>query len=169
MLHNKRFSKRVYNEGSYFKDNGIAPCRRHINRRFCSEREQGRLGVDPKNALIEGEITSIDLDKRILYVKRRDEPVFFCELTEFFQGDISLPIERVFHAVKFSNDQKINVADVSVEDLIKSRYSKFSDGKIYLDTCLVGKYLSSRDVAGSKDTTLLSEKWVLSITQNGRP
>lgn len=136
---------------------------------FAANGNRGDWGVDPKNALIEGEITSIDLDKRILYVKRRDEPVFFCELTEFFQGDISLPIERVFHAVKFSNDQKINVADVSVEDLIKSRYSKFSDGKIYLDTCLVGKNLSSRDVAGSKGNTLLSEKWVLSITQNGRP
>lgn len=128
---------------------------------FAANGNKGDWGFDPKNykyALIEGEITSIDLDKRILHVKGRDEQVFFCEHTEFFSGDISLPMERVFHGVKFSNDQKINAADVSVGDMVKSRYSKFSNGKIYLDTCLIGKKSKSSDVSSGKDNILLSEK-----------
>ncbi|MDN3514050.1 MAG: hypothetical protein NG747_06590 [Candidatus Brocadia sp.] len=128
---------------------------------FAANGNKGDWGFDPKNykyALIEGEITSIDLDKSVLHVKGRDEQVFFCEHTEFFRGDVSLPMERVFHAVEFSNDQKINAADISVGDMIKSRYSKFSNGTIYLDTCLVGKKPNSRDVSGGKNNILLSEK-----------
>lgn len=118
-------------------------------------------GFDPKYyeyALIEGEITSIDYDKRALHVKGKNEQIFFCEHTEFFRGDISLPMERVFLAVKFSDDQKIMATDVSVGDIMKSRYSKFSNGKIYLDTCLVGNDPKSRDTAGERGNTLVSEK-----------
>ncbi|MFO0792639.1 MAG: hypothetical protein U0586_01110 [Candidatus Brocadiaceae bacterium] len=109
---------------------------------FAANGNKGDWGFDPKYykyALIEGEITSIDYDNGILHMKGIDEQIFFCEHTEFFSGDISLPMERVFHAVKFNNDQKIKADNVSVGDMIKSRYSKFSNGKIYLDTCLVGK------------------------------
>lgn len=128
---------------------------------FAANGNKGDWGFDPKYynyALIEGEIISIDYDKGVLRVKGTDEQIFFCEHTEFFRGDISLLMERVFHAVKFSNDQKINAADVSIGDMIKSRYSKFSNGKIYLDTCLVGKNSKSLDAAGGKGNTLLSEK-----------
>lgn len=128
---------------------------------FAANGNKGDWGFDPKYynyALIEGEITSIDYEKKVLHVKGTDEQIFFCEHTEFFSGDISLPMERVFHAVKFSNDQKINAADVSIGDMIKSRYSKFSNGKIYLDTCLVEKNSKSLDAAGDKGDTLLSEK-----------
>ncbi len=69
--------------------------------------------------------------------------VTVCTITKqtFFSGDISLPGERVFHALKFNNDRKIKAVNLSVGDMIKSRYSKFGNGKIYLNTCLVGKDL----------------------------
>lgn len=128
---------------------------------FAANGNKGDWGFEPKNykyALIEGEITSIDYDKGILCMKGTDEQIFFCEHTEFFRGDISLPMERVFHAIKFSNDQKIKAVTVGVGDIIKSRYSKFSNGKIYLDTCLVGNNLNPGDATGSEGNTLLSEK-----------
>ncbi|OQZ01071.1 MAG: hypothetical protein B6D35_04090 [Candidatus Brocadia sp. UTAMX2] len=128
---------------------------------FAANGNKGDWGFDPKYynyALIEGEITSIDHDKGFLRVEGKDEQIFFCEHTEFFRGDISLPMERVFHAVKFNNDQKIESVHVNVGDMIKSRYSKFSNGKIYLDTCLAGEDLKPGDVTGSKDNTLLSKK-----------
>ncbi len=128
---------------------------------FAANGNKGDWGFEPKDyqyALIEGEITSIDHNKGILHVKGTDEQIFFCEHTEFFSGDISLPMERVFHAVKFNHDQKIKADNVSVGDMIKSRYSKFSNGKKYLDTCLVRKNLKSRDATGDKDDTFLSGK-----------
>lgn len=128
---------------------------------FASNGNKGDWGFEPKNytyALIEGEITSIDYDQGILHVKGTDEQIFFCEHTEFFSGDISLPMERVFHAVKFNNDKKIKAVNVSVGDMIKSRYSKCENDKIYLDTCLVGKDLKSKDTAAGKGDTLLSGK-----------
>lgn len=128
---------------------------------FAANGNKADWGFEPNNykyALIEGEITSIDHDKGVLHVKGSDEQIFFCEHTEFFSGDISLPMERVFHAVKFNNDQKIKAVNVSVGDMIKSRYTKFGDGKIYLDTCLVGKDLKSKDIAGGKGDTFLSGK-----------
>jgi len=67
-------------------------------------------------------------------------------------------MERVFLPVKFSKDQKIQAVNVSVGDMIKSRYSKYENGKIYLDTCLVGKDPTSKDIAGSKGEALLSGK-----------
>ncbi|TVL99358.1 MAG: hypothetical protein CV087_18210 [Candidatus Brocadia sp. WS118] len=128
---------------------------------FAANGNKGDWGFDPKYykyALIEGEITSIDHDNGILRVKGTDVQIFFCEHTEFFRGDISLPMERVFHPVKFNKDQQIQAVNVSVGDMIKSRYSKFDNGKIYLDTCLVGKDPASKDIAGGKGDTLLSEK-----------
>ncbi len=102
---------------------------------------KGDWGFEPKNwryALIEGEITSIDHDKKVLNVKGNDAQIFFCEHTEFFLGDIALPMERVFHPVEFKGDQKIVPVDLRVGDVIKSRYSKMDNGMIFLDTCLVG-------------------------------
>ena len=107
---------------------------------FSANGNKGDWGFDPKYyryALIEGEITSVDHDKKTLNVKGTDEQLFFCEHTEFFRGDISLTMEIVFHPVKFSDDQKMEVVDVKVGDIIKSRYSKVENGRIYLDTCLV--------------------------------
>ena len=107
---------------------------------FSANGNKGDWGFDPKYykyALIEGEITSVDHDKRTLNVKGTGEQIFFCEHTEFFRGDISLTMEIVFHPVKFSDDQKMEVVDVKVGDIIKSRYSKVENGRIYLDTCLV--------------------------------
>ena len=107
---------------------------------FAANGNKGDWGFDPKYyryALIEGEITSVDHEKRTLHVKGKDEQLFYCEHTEFFRGDISLPIEIVFHPVKFNGDQKMEVVDVKAGDIIKSRYSKIENGKIYLDTCLV--------------------------------
>ena len=128
---------------------------------FAANGNKADWGFEPNNykyALIEGEITSIDHDTGALQVKGTDGQIFFCEHTEFFSWDISLPMERVFHAVKFNKDQKIKAVNVSVGDMIKSRYSKFGDGKIYLDTCLVGKDLKSKDIAGGKSDTFLSGK-----------
>ena len=107
---------------------------------FAANGNKGDWGFDPKYykyALIEGEITSVDHEKRTLSVKGTDEQIFFCEHTEFFRGDISLPMEIVFHPVKFNDSQKIEVVDVKAGDIIKSRYSKEENGKIYLDSCLV--------------------------------
>ncbi len=107
---------------------------------FSANGNKGDWGFDPKYyryALIEGEITSVDHNKKTLNVKGTDEQIFFCEHTEFFRGDISLTMEIVFHPVQFSDDQKMEVADVKVGDIIKSRYSKVENGRIYLDTCLV--------------------------------
>ena len=107
---------------------------------FAANGNKGDWGFDPKYykyALIEGEITSVDHEKRTLNVKGTDEQIFFCEHTEFLRGDISLPMERVFHPVKFNGDQKMEVVDIKAGDIIKSRYSKEENGKIYLDTCLV--------------------------------
>ena len=107
---------------------------------FSANGNKGDWGFDPKYyryALIEGEITSVDHDKRTLNVKGTDEQIFFCEHTEFLRGDISLSMERVFHPVKFNGDQKMAAIDIKVGDIIKSRYSKEEGGKIYLDTCLV--------------------------------
>jgi len=131
------------------------------NNVFASNGNKGDWGFDPKYynyALIEGEITSIDYNKGIFQVKGRDEQIFFCEHTEFFSGDISLPMERVFLPVKFNKDQKIQAVNVSIGDMIKSRYSKCENNKIYLDTCLVGKGSTSKDIAGSKGEALLSGK-----------
>lgn len=128
---------------------------------FAANGNKADWGFEPNNykyALIEGEITSIDHDNGILRVKGTDEQIFFCKHTEFFSGDISLPMERVFNAVKFNKDQKIKAVNVSVGDMIKSRYSKFGDGKIYMDTCLVGKALKSKDIASGKGDPLLSGK-----------
>ncbi len=108
---------------------------------FAANGNKGDWGFDPKYykyALIEGEITSVDHEKRTLHVRGKDEQIFFCEHTEFFKGNISLSMERVFHPVKFNGDQKMDVVDVKAGDIIKSRYSKEENGKIYLDTCLVG-------------------------------
>jgi|SaaInl7_200m_RNA_FD_contig_123_9971_length_952_multi_5_in_0_out_1_1 hypothetical protein len=108
---------------------------------FAANGNKGDWGFDPKYykyALIEGEITSVDHEKKTLNVKGTDEQIFFCEHTEFFRGDISLPMEIVFHPVKFNGNQKMEVVDVKAGDIIKSRYSKEECGKIYLDTCLVG-------------------------------
>ncbi len=127
---------------------------------FASNGNKGDWGFDTKYynyALIEGEITSIDHDKGIFHVNGTDEQIFFCEHTEFFSGDISLPMEKVFNAVKFSNDQKIKAVNVHIGDVIKSRYSKIK-GKIYLDICLVGKTLNSEDTMGHKGNTLTSGK-----------
>ncbi len=128
---------------------------------FAANGNKGDWGFEPKNykyALIEGEITSIDYDNRVLQVKGKNEQIFFCEHTKFFKGDISLPMERVFHAVRFNKDQEIKAVNVSIGDIIKSRYSKDSNGKIYLDTCLVGKDTKSRDTTGSKGYPLVSGK-----------
>lgn len=128
---------------------------------FAANGNKGDWGFEPKNykyALIEGEIISIDYKKGTLSIKGTDEQIFFCEHTEFFRGDISLPMERVFHAVKFSDDQKIMATDVSIGDIMRSRYSKFSNGKIYLDVCLVGNDPKSRDAAGDRGNTLFSGK-----------
>lgn len=108
---------------------------------FAANGNKGDWGFDPKYykyALIEDEITSVDHEKRTLHVRGKDEQIFFCEHTEFFKGNISLSMERVFHPVKFNGDQKMDVVDVKAGDIIKSRYSKEENGKIYLDTCLVG-------------------------------
>jgi len=107
---------------------------------FSANGNKGDWGFDPKYykyALIEGEITSVDHDIKVLNVKGTDEQIFFCEHTEFFRGDISLPMGQVFHPVKFNKDQEIKVVDIKVGDIIKSRYSKEDNGKIYLETCLV--------------------------------
>lgn len=128
---------------------------------FAANGNKGDWGFETKSykyALIEGEVTSINHDKGVLHVKGTDEQIFFCEHTEFFSGDISLPMERVFHAVKFNSDQKIKAVNVSVGDIIKSRYSKDSNGKIYLDICLVGNDLKSGDTSDGNEGTLLSEK-----------
>ncbi len=109
---------------------------------FAANGNKGDWGFDPKYyryALIEGEITSVDHEKRTLNVKGTDDQIFFCEHTEFFRGEISLPMEIVFHPVKFNGNQKMEVVDVKAGDIIKSRYSKEENGKIYLDTCLVEK------------------------------
>ena len=89
-------------------------------------------------------------------LKGTDEQIFFCEHTEFFRGDISLPMEIVFHPIKFNSDQKMKVVDVKTGDIIKSRYSKEENNKTYLDTCLVekrSKTQKSLDV--SNETTRL--------------
>ena len=109
---------------------------------FAANGNKGDWGFDPKYykyALIEGEITSVDHDKGTLNVKGTDEQIFYCEHTEFFRGDISLPMEIVFHPVKFNNNQKMEVVDIKAGDIIKSRYSNEEGSKIYLDTCLVEK------------------------------
>ena len=62
---------------------------------FAANGNKGDWGFDPKYykyALIEGEITSVDHEKMTLHVKGKDEQIFFCEHTEFFRGDISLPM-----------------------------------------------------------------------------
>ncbi len=108
---------------------------------FAANGNKGDWGFEPKNynyALIEGEIISIDHDEKTLIVKGTEGQVFFCEHTEFFRGVTSLPMERVFHPVKFNKGQEIKVVDVRIGDIIKSRFSKGENGKIYLDTCLVG-------------------------------
>ncbi|MBT3879495.1 MAG: hypothetical protein HON76_07125 [Candidatus Scalindua sp.] len=125
---------------------------------FAANGNKGDWGFDPKYykyALIEGEITSVDHEKMTLHVKGKDEQIFFCEHTEFFRGDISLPMEIVFHPVKFNDNQKMEVVDVKAGDIIKSRYSKVENGKIYLDTCLVeerSKLPKSIDI--NNETTL---------------
>ena len=125
---------------------------------FAANGNKGDWGFDPKYykyALIEGEITSVDHEKKTLNVKGTDEQIFFCEHTEFFRGDISLPMEIVFHPVKFNDNQKMEVVDVKAGDIIKSRYSKVENGKIYLDTCLVeerSKLPKSIDI--NNETTL---------------
>lgn len=109
---------------------------------FAANGNKGDWGFDPKYyryALIEGEIISVDHEKRTLNVKGTDEQIFFCEHTEFFRGEISLPMEIVFHPVKFNSDQKMEVIDIKAGDIIKSRYSKEENNKTYLDTCLVEK------------------------------
>lgn len=126
---------------------------------FAANGNKGDWGFDPKYykyALIEGEITSVDHEKRTLNVKGTDEQVFFCEHTEFFRGDISLAMEIVFHPVKFNGDQKMEVVDVKAGDIIKSRYSKVENGKIYLDTCLVEKRSKpQKSIEVNKETTRL--------------
>jgi len=125
---------------------------------FAANGNKGDWGFDPKYykyALIEGEITSVDHEKMTLHVKGKDEQIFFCEHTKFFRGDISLPMEIVFHPVKFNDNQKMEVVDVKAGDIIKSRYSKVENGKIYLDTCLVeerSKLPKSIDI--NNETTL---------------
>ena len=107
---------------------------------FAANGNKGDWGFEPKSykyALIEGEIISIDHDEKTLIVKGTEGQVFFCEHTEFFRGVTSLPMGQVFHPVKFNKDQEIKVVDIKVGDIIKSRYSKEDNGKIYLDTCLV--------------------------------
>ncbi len=124
---------------------------------FSANGNKGDWGFDPKYykyALIEGEITSVDHDKKTLNVKGTDEEIFFCEHTEFFRGVITLPMERVFHPVKFNKDQEINVVDLKVGDIIKSRYSKEEDGKIYLDTCLVVNNSRPRNSIDVDDDTI---------------
>ena len=72
---------------------------------FAANGNKADWGFEPNNykyALIEDEITSIDHDTGVLQVKGSDKQIFFCEHTEFFSEDISLPMERVFHAVKFN-------------------------------------------------------------------
>ena len=126
---------------------------------FAANGYKGGWGFEPKNykyALIEGEITSVDHEKKTLNVKGAEEQVFFCEHTEFFRGDISLPMEIVFHPVKFNGNQKMEVVDVKAGDIIKSRYSKEEDGKIYLDTCLVKKRSKpQKSIDVNNDTTRL--------------
>jgi len=128
---------------------------------FAANGNKGDWGFEPKSykyALIEGEIISIDHDEKTLIVKGTEGQVFFCEHTEFFSGVTSLPMGQVFHPVKFNKDQEIKVVDIKVGDIIKSRYSKEENGKIYLDTCLVvnnGKPQKSIDV-NSETTRLIS-------------
>jgi hypothetical protein len=89
---------------------------------------------------------------------RTYEQIFICERTEFLRGDISLSMERVFHPVKSNGDQKMAAIDIKAGDIIKSRYSKEEDGKIYLDTCLVGNRSKPRKSIdfNNKTTRLIS-------------
>lgn len=128
---------------------------------YAANGNKGDWGFDPKYykyALIEGEITSIDHDKKALNVKGTEGHVLFCEHTEFYRGLITLPMERVFHPVKFSKNQAIRIDDVEVGDIIKSRFHKEEDGTIYLETCLVvdgSKLQKSIDVT-NETTRLIS-------------
>ncbi|MCF6150523.1 MAG: hypothetical protein E3K37_17990 [Candidatus Kuenenia sp.] len=109
---------------------------------FAANGNKGDWGFETKAykyALIEGKVISINPDKKTLTVEGFDEQIFYCEYTEFYQGDITLPMERVFHPVKFNKEQRINAADIKAGDIIKARYSRIASGKIYLDTCLVGE------------------------------
>ncbi len=130
---------------------------------FAANGNKGDWGFDPKYynyALIEGEIISIDHDKKALKVKGTEGEVLICEHTEFFRGVISLPLERVFHPVNFNKNQEIGIADVKIGDVIKSRYSKDENSKIYLDTCLVVKRDKPQKSRGvnNETTSLISDQ-----------
>ncbi len=128
---------------------------------FASNGSKGDWGFDPKYykyALIEGEVISVDHDKGTLMVKGNDKALHFDDKTEFGKGDISLPMENVFNDVKFTEDERILSGHVSVGDVIKSRYSKLDNGKILLDTCLVGVESNSFDKVGKNDDTLVAEE-----------
>lgn len=123
---------------------------------FAANGNKGDWGFEPKQykyALIVGEITSIDHNKRVLQVKGTDEKIFFCDYTEFFRGTIKLPMERVFHPVEFNDNEKLDDNDVRVGDYIKSRYSRVNNDQIHLDTCLVVNNGKSRKSIDAIDDT----------------
>ncbi len=90
-----------------------------------------------KYAVVEGEVTSIDHDKMELKVEGVNESVRFDNCTTFYSGNMSLPLERVVHPLKFTKDQEINAFMIKEGDIIKFRYEIVEDGSMLLDTCLV--------------------------------
>ena len=128
---------------------------------FAANGSKGDWGFDAryyKYALIEGEVTSIDYERGILRVKGNGKELLFDDITEFVSGDISLPMEKVFHGVEFTKDQRITSANVNVGDVIKSRYSILDSGKILLDTCLVDVNKKSHDNVAINRNTMVAEE-----------
>ena len=99
-----------------------------------------------KYAVIEGEVITIDHDNRVLTVEGVDRNVHFDSCTAFYSGDMSLPLERVVHPVRFTDDQEINAFMIEEGDVVKFRYEVKEDGSMLLDTCLVGTSIPGANV-----------------------
>ncbi len=112
---------------------------------FANKTNWGLEDKHYKYAVIEGEVTTIDHDNRVLTVEGVDENVHFDNCTAFYSGDMSLPLERLVHPVRFTDEQEINAFMIKEGDIVKFRYEVREDGSMLLDTCLVGTTVPGAD------------------------
>jgi len=112
---------------------------------FANKTNWGINASHYKYALVKGEVTSIDLERKVITVDGVNSNLIFDKHTTFYTGAISLPMEKVFSPVSFTEKQKIKASDISVGDVVKSRYEVMENGLIILDTCLVGAGVELND------------------------
>lgn len=90
-----------------------------------------------KYDIVSGEVASVNFDSKAL--KLDDQYVYFTNDTKFYGGSLDTDIESVYGGPEFSDKDRIMANDIKEGKLMKCRYSRDAQGRLFLDTCLIEK------------------------------